>query len=267
LLDPIRKTNLDASLRVKLARKERFAKFDAKRKGMQDELEEAERAVKKAKMDKAKEERERREEAERIKEEGRRMRQERENEIKGNEEGQGSRDREAAKAFKLGQYFQCPVSAGLIEPIAGPLDTTVRVRYPLSAHPTLTTPSSLATLLSSFGSIDVSSIVISMKPSKKAPHKPPKFVTALVPFAQIGDAHAAVCASGVEARGLKTIEISWAEGKEPKVLDALQQTHQLDPAGGHSEVSSSASSPFIASSRAAASRASATFSAPSFVRT
>lgn len=113
MLDPIRKTELDASLRVKFARKERFSKFDAKRKGMQDELEEAERAVKKAKMDKAKEERERKEEADRIKEEGRRMRQERENEVRRKEEEQRSRDTKAAEAFKIGQYFLCSLSPTL----------------------------------------------------------------------------------------------------------------------------------------------------------
>lgn len=83
---------------------------------MQDELEEAERAVKKAKMDKAKEERERKEEADRIKEEGRRMRQERENEVRRKEEEQKSRDTKAAEAFEIGQYFLCSLSATLTWP-------------------------------------------------------------------------------------------------------------------------------------------------------
>lgn len=149
---------------------------------------------------------------------------------------------------------------------AGPLDTTVRVKYPLSAHPTLTTPSSLATLLSPFGTIDVSAIVISMKPSKKAPQKPPKFATALVPFSKIGQAHAAVCASGMETRGLKSIEISWAEGKEPKVLNTLKRTQQLDPAGGSPEASSSPTNYPAKATTASGATASIPFSsAPSFV--
>ena len=102
MLDPIQKTSLDASLRVKFARKERFAKFDTKRKGMQDELEKAERASKKAKMDEVKEERERKAEAERIQEEGRRMRQEREDEINRREKDKSLKDESVASAFQLG---------------------------------------------------------------------------------------------------------------------------------------------------------------------
>ncbi|KAF8591247.1 DnaJ-domain-containing protein [Ramaria rubella] len=237
LLDPIRKTTLDASLRVKVARKERFAKFDSKRKGMQDELEDAERAVKRAKMDKEREERNRKEEAEKIKEEGRKMRQDRQDAMTRKEEEKKTRERESTEALKLGEYLLSFAIPSLWRPISGPLDTTVRIKYPLSKYPTLTTPSSLDTLLSSFGSIDVSSIVISMKPSKKAPNKPPKFATALASFGKIGDAHAAVCASGMEARGMKDIDVSWAEGKEPSVLEALKWNHQLD-LGGHNLPSS-----------------------------
>lgn len=76
-----------------------------------------------------------------------------------------------------------------------PLDTTVRLKYALKDHPDLTTPLAIATLLSPFGQTDADSIVISLKAAKKALDKPPKYGTALVPFKQIGDAFAAVCAS------------------------------------------------------------------------
>ena len=105
LLDPIRKTTLDASLRVKFARKERFAKFDGKRKAMQVELEEAERAVKKAKESNEKARREREEEADRIKEEGRKMRQGKEHELKKEEERKLSDQKAVEAASKLGRFF------------------------------------------------------------------------------------------------------------------------------------------------------------------
>jgi DnaJ homolog subfamily C member 17 len=78
LLDPLRKLALDAQLRLKHARAERFASYDAKRKSLVAELEEREEVFKKARMDKRREEGERWKEEERIKEEGRRMREERE---------------------------------------------------------------------------------------------------------------------------------------------------------------------------------------------
>lgn len=109
----------------------------------------------------------------------------------------------------------------------GTLDTTIKVKYNLSDYPDLKTTSVLASLLSQFGSIDDPSIVLSMRPSKKAPTKPPKFATALVPFKQIGDAFAAVCATGREDRRLKSIDISWAEGKEPKIIKWLKDKGML----------------------------------------
>lgn len=108
-----------------------------------------------------------------------------------------------------------------------PLDTTVRVKYTLKAHPTLITPSSIAKLLSPFGATDTDSIVLSLKAPKKALDKPPKYGTALVPFKQIGDAFAAVCASGKPERGLDGVEVGWVGGKEPQILGWLKKMGKL----------------------------------------
>lgn len=110
----------------------------------------------------------------------------------------------------------------------GHLDTTIKVKYSLSTNPTLTTPDALAALLDQFGSIDSASIVLSLKPPKKAPTKPPKTGVALVPFRQIGDAFAAVCSSGRADRGLDGMEVGWAEGKEPPILGWLKKQGKLD---------------------------------------
>ena len=66
-----------------------------------------------------------------------------------------------------------------------------------------------------------------MKPPKKAPQKPPKYATALVPFQRIGDAFNAVSASGRADRGLAEVEVSWAEGNEPAVLGWLRSQGKL----------------------------------------
>ena len=74
LLDPLRRLALDAKVRLKEARKARFASYDTKRKGLVEELEARERAFKKARVEKQAEERARWMENERIMEEGRRLR-------------------------------------------------------------------------------------------------------------------------------------------------------------------------------------------------
>ena len=72
---------LDAKLRIKEARKARYAQYDAKRKGLVEELEERERTLKKARVEKEAEKKERFRENERIMEEGRRLREDREREM------------------------------------------------------------------------------------------------------------------------------------------------------------------------------------------
>ncbi|KAJ7204779.1 hypothetical protein GGX14DRAFT_646270 [Mycena pura] len=212
LLDPLRRLALDAKLRAKAARDARFKGFDAKRKTMLSELEERERAFKKAKMNQETDEASRREETERIKDEGRRMREEREN---------GLRSRPS-------DVRPPPVEDDADEaPSLDPLDTTIRLKFKLSAHPDLATPAALSKLLAPFGATDTESIVVSSKAPKKSPDKPPKHATALVPFKQIGDAFAAVCASGRTDRGMAGIEAGWVGGKEPEILGWLKRMGKL----------------------------------------
>jgi DnaJ homolog subfamily C member 17 len=69
---------LDAKLRVQKAKAERFKGYDEKRKRLAEELEERERAFKKSRVDKQNEERARWQETEKIKDEGRKLREEKE---------------------------------------------------------------------------------------------------------------------------------------------------------------------------------------------
>ncbi|KAJ7245176.1 hypothetical protein B0H12DRAFT_1128040 [Mycena haematopus] len=211
LLDPLRRLALDAKIRVKAARDERFKSYDNKRKNMVTELEERERAFKKAKMDQQRDEASRWQETEKIKDEGRRLREERENELR-------RREQEARQSV---------VEDEMEAPSLDPLDTTIRLKYKLSVHPQLTTQAALETLLASFGATDTESIVISSKAQKKSPDKPTKHTTALVPFKQIGDAFAAVCASGRADKGMDGIEAGWVGGKEPEILVWLKKMGKL----------------------------------------
>ncbi|OSD07994.1 DnaJ-domain-containing protein [Trametes coccinea BRFM310] len=213
LLDPLRRMALDAKLRMKEARKARFSQYDAKRKNLVEELEERERAFKKARTDSETQKRERWRENERIMDEGRRLREERERELLRREQEREELERRAQGAGN-----------DLEPPTVGALDTTVRVKYTLSAHPELTSAASIGALLSRFGAVDDSSIVLSLKPS---PPKKPKRGTALVPFKQIVGAFGAVCASGLAQNELADIEVDWAEGKEPELIGWLKKMGKL----------------------------------------
>ena len=108
-------------------------------------------------------------------------------------------------------------SSHYVHHFTGEHDTTVRLKYPLAKYPHLTTTDALHAFMATFGPVDKDSIVLSMKPPKKAAHKPPKHATAAVPFKTVADAHAAVCASGRADRGLEDFEIGWVGGCEPAV--------------------------------------------------
>ncbi|THH26534.1 hypothetical protein EUX98_g7652 [Antrodiella citrinella] len=213
LLDPLRRIALDAKVRLKEATKARFAKFDNKRKDLINDLDERERAFKKAKLDQEGKQKEVWRENEKIMEEGRLMRERRAQELL-------AREQEAEKKTEE--------RSELDPPSIGTLDTTVRLKYTLCAYPALTTPESVSALLSSFGAVDTGDILVSLKP---APPKKPKRGIALVPFKQIGDAFAVVCASGREERRLKDIEVSWAEGKEPDLIAWLKKLGKLGSGG------------------------------------
>lgn len=115
--------------------------------------------------------------------------------------------------------------ATLINLITGPQDSTLRIKYTLTTRPDLSTKSSLLSLLRPFGPLegDEESIVLSLKPPKKHPEKPPKFANAIVQFKRCEDAFGAVCASNRVERGLKDVQIDWVTGEEPKYVKWLRE--------------------------------------------
>ena len=127
----------------------------------------------------------------------------------------------------------------VLTPVLDPLVTTIRIRFPLKTYSQLTTPQAISAILSRFGATDESSIVIStnLKGKKEKTDKAPKMGSALVPFKQIGDAFAAVCASGRKDLGLDGIKISWVRGEEPAILEWLRKMGKLNSETGSSQLS------------------------------
>jgi hypothetical protein len=116
LLDPLRRMALDAKLRIQEARKQRYANFDKKRKAMLEELEEAELADKEAKSAEATKKQKYAQEAEQIRDAGRRMVEERQAELRRQQE-------EAERAEKSAQEELEPPPLGACLP---PLSTFAR---------------------------------------------------------------------------------------------------------------------------------------------
>jgi len=75
--------------------------------------------------------------------------------------------------------------------------------------------------------VDAESIVLSIKRNKQNPNRPGKNVTALIPFTKIGDAFAAVMASGRGDHNLDRVDVSWASGGEPELVTWLRERGQL----------------------------------------
>ena len=125
--------------------------------------------------------------------------------------------------------------------VSDPLDTTVRIRFPLKKHSNLTTPQDISIMLSRFGATDESSIVLStnLKGKQEKAEKAPKTGSALVAFKQIGDAFAAVCASERKDSNLDGIKINWVRGEEPAILEWLRKMGKLNRPSGDQKQSCS----------------------------
>ncbi|KAI9569918.1 hypothetical protein HD554DRAFT_2019799 [Boletus coccyginus] len=227
LLDPLRRLALDAQLRLAVAKKARFAAFDNKKKVLVTELEERERAFKKSRLEQEKQKVAREGENDRIKEEGRRMREERERRLE--ELARAKAEQVRTEADEEGSDENAP-------PPLGPFDTTIRVKFTLSSFPSLNTASTLAAHLRRFGEIDEDAVVLSIKPKKAGKKKSQekgadggaqgeKVVNAVVPFSQIGAAFGVVSSGPtLKERGM---EVSWAGGSEPPILEWLCNRGEL----------------------------------------
>lgn len=207
LLDPIQRASFDALLSARNARKLRFAALDSKRKAMAEELERGEREFKKRKATEGQQ----KNEVERLKEEGRKMREARMN---GGVKGDQARDeeveriKEAERARRKKE--QQSASSGVVE--LGPLDTTLKLKFPKSS-----TLSDSASLISHLRSLlgqepDVDLILGGGEKIPKG-RASVKFRT-LAAAVRVMEAKAKAGEEG----GWKGVEVGWASGKRPEVL-------------------------------------------------
>jgi DnaJ family protein C protein 17 len=101
---------LDAKLRIQEARKQRYSNFDKKRKAMLEELEEAEQADKKAKSADAAKRHKFAQEAEQIRDAGRRMVEERQAELRRQQQKEAELcAQEELDPPPLGAYLHSPI--------------------------------------------------------------------------------------------------------------------------------------------------------------
>lgn len=161
-----------------------------------------------------------------MKEAGRRLREEKERELEERERARLRKTRVEAEPQPSMEEAEAP-------PSLGPYDTTIRVKFPLAKYPALDTPSALAGHFRRFGEIDEGAIVLSLKPKKsgkkdkaETPAKDSKMmVNAVVTFTQISAAFGAV-SSGPKLKE-QGMDVSWAGGTEPPILQWLRDHGQL----------------------------------------
>ena len=220
MLDPLRRLALDAQYRLQAAKKQRFAAYDNKRQNMVTELEERERQFKRARREKEQDKVARETENDRIREEGRRIREQREIELQ-------ALERERAKSRS--EPEETTGEDAVAPPPLGDLDTTIRIKYSLSSHSTLSTASALASYYRRYGEIDDGAVVMSQKVKKpkksKGQTEGETTVTALVPFNQLGAAFGVISsAASLKEQGM---DVAWAGGSEPPILSWLREGGDL----------------------------------------
>ncbi|PVF94797.1 DnaJ-domain-containing protein [Serendipita vermifera] len=215
LLDPQRRAEVDASLKKQRARAEQLAKSGVNRKRMIDALAEAECAHKKQRTETVAEARKREEKETQLKDAGRRMREEKEKELAKAEE-------ERVNAMTARQKEEKASTFTGIE------DTPVVLKYQLSDRPDLMTKEALLAVLKSFGPIDESTVLLTLKPKKLKPGATPKSATAVITFHKVQDAFGAVMSSRQATRGLQGVEVAWPTGEEPESIKTLREKGLLE---------------------------------------
>ncbi|GAA5881255.1 hypothetical protein JCM3774_002865 [Rhodotorula dairenensis] len=224
LSDPTQRASFDALLAARNARKARFAALDNKRKALAEDLEAREREFKKQKAGEATEAQRKRQELERLKEEGRKLREMKTNQANAGEE---ARKREEADQEELQRRAREAANggaaavngpAGVVE--LGPLDKTLKVKWQKSVHPALGSAEAVATFFRTAlapHDPDIDSAVLSSKtlaqPSKG------KFGSGVVAFRSLTAAVRAVKGKAADPDGLwKGFEVEWAAGQPPAAL-------------------------------------------------
>lgn len=231
LSDPTQRASFDALLTARNARKARFAALDNKRKALAEDLEAREREFKKQKAGEATEAQRKRQELERLKEEGRRLREMKTNEANAGEQArQQKEEAERRRAREEGAAAMNGGPASVVE--LGPLDKTLRIKWQKSVHPALGSVEALTTFFRTAlapHDPDLDSVVLSSKtlaqPSKG------KFGSGVVAFRSLSAAVRAVKGKAADSEGLwRGFEVDWAAGQPPAALGGAAGINPTPPA-------------------------------------
>lgn len=223
LSDPTQRASFDAVLTARNARKARFAALDNKRKALAEDLEAREREFKKQKAGEATEATRKKQELERLKEEGRRLREMRANQASAGVEAQRQavaeqealeQQRRAAAASENGTNGPASVTE------LGPLDKTLKVKWQKSVHPALDSPEAVSTFFrTALAPLDpdIDSAILSSK-TLANPNKG-KFGSGVVAFKSLSAAVRAVKGKQADPDGMwRGFEVDWAAGQPPAAL-------------------------------------------------
>ncbi|KAM0787416.1 hypothetical protein ACM66B_003499 [Microbotryomycetes sp. NB124-2] len=224
LLDPIQRATFDKLRQARIAHKQRFAALDSKRRAMAEELEQNEREWKR----KRQEQREQGNELERLKEEGRRLREQaRTKSANGSAAADKQRNdkldelkddaRRKRKAAVAAANSNGINSADVIE--LGPLDTTLKLRW--TKTPAIAYKSQLEARIRQLvepQKVDIDVILAADKISKGR---------ASVKFATLSAAVKVLEATSdverIRESGWNGLKASWAAGQPPAALLNSQQ--------------------------------------------
>lgn len=256
LSDPIVREKLARQAAEEDKRKERVGKFEQERKKMSEALEQREREETQRRRKEQQASRQRESDLERLKEEGRKMREAK------SQARTKQLEEEAAKLRLAKQQAEDAIRARAahdsmgdpLEPALGPLDTTVRLLYPTSIHQALS--SSLGTVLTSrFGGLVNLRFTVPQE-NNDAPvsnkRKRLNEVTCLATFEQLSSALSvveggsdfrlaeAVQAAGSAAGQLDQVWVEWSAAKDlarkkkearKKGIDSAESAEAKLPAG------------------------------------
>lgn len=228
LMDPSARLAAAERNKAQTARQERQGAYEGKRKAMAEELERREEEEREKRFKGARDGNRRKETLERLREEGKRLRGERERKQQQQQQQQHQAQKEAPEhddtamqAQSANQSSDDSKHSASPEPELGPLDLTVKLRFPTDVLTRLSTPSTAAYnhadsplargLAARFGAVD--SVIF------RAPKQGKREATAHATFKTLDAAYAAVKAGGAlnagghgAAQVLEDVWIGWAAG-------------------------------------------------------
>jgi len=231
LSDPTQRASFDSLLNARNARKLRFSALDNKRKSMAEDLERRENEFKRRKEGEDLEGRKRGSELERLKEEGRKMREVKEKQIQ-SEEAEGVRQKkDEEKKKKEMDKRSRDQKDGIVE--LGPLDKTLKIKWLRSLHPALVTSESITEYLAHLlkpNKLELESIVVSAKTTSGKG----KYGSGVVSFKSLTGAVRVIKGKRKEGEGgnWKGFEVDWASGSPPDCLkdeEGIESTSAKPP--------------------------------------